>query len=77
MSDSLFVEVMSELITMKNPTNGDTTYHAGQRAQTLEKHKVTLATLEDKGRALAKTPTRAAAVWGRIRLKVTPEDPDG
>lgn len=72
MSDSTFVQVMHELMVMKNPPGADTVYHGQQRMQTLERYKVTAADLERKSLRLAEDPTHAAQIWGQILSRLNP-----
>jgi hypothetical protein len=70
MSDSLYVEVMSELIRNKNAPGVDTALSAQRRREAMQRHGVTAELLERKSTALAENPARFADIWGRIQLKL-------
>ena len=72
MSDSIFVEVMYELINARNQPGGDTAVFAGQRREVLSKYGFTKEDLEKKSEVLAQDAVHAADVWGKLRRKYSP-----
>lgn len=70
-SDSVYVEVMVELLQLKSPANTDTSYLGQQRRAILARFSVTLEDLEVAAAQIAKDPDSASALWSVIRRRVS------
>jgi hypothetical protein len=70
MSDSSYIELMTELIALKNTMGTGTLDLPKERLDAMARHGVTLEDLEKKAVLLADDPSRALAVWSKIREKI-------
>ncbi len=67
MSDSTFVETISELNRINADESRDSAARVLARDSLLQSRDLTAADLERAAAAMAKDPDRAFAIWSRIR----------